>query len=122
MDERRRRMREEFIDARGYWNAFWDGLLELDPDFFAAYLEFSGVLGQRDPGRLLTQVFDDLHKLMVEQRRTTVSVDFRALRFMNSSCFKYFAKWIKTNNSYPDPHAIHLGQRRATRIGFARSE
>ena len=72
------------------------------------HLEFSGVLGQRDPGRLLTQVFDDLHKLMVEQRRSTVSVDFRALRFMNSSCFKYFAKWIKTNNTYPDPHSIHF--------------
>ena len=43
MDERRRAMREEFIDARGYWNEFWDGLLELDPDFFAAYLQFSGV-------------------------------------------------------------------------------
>ena len=43
MDERRRRIREEFIDARGYWNAFWDGLLELDPDFFEAYLQFSGV-------------------------------------------------------------------------------
>ena len=43
MDERQRRIREAFIDARGYWNEFWDGLLKLDPDFFEAYLEFSGV-------------------------------------------------------------------------------
>jgi hypothetical protein len=71
-------------------------------------MEFSGVLGQRDPGRLLTQLFDDLHKLMIAQRRSTVSVDFRGLRFMNSSCFKYFAKWIKTNNTYEDPHTIHF--------------
>ena len=49
MDERRRRMREEFIDARGYWNAFWDGLLELDPEFFNAYLEFSGVPWGKGP-------------------------------------------------------------------------
>ena len=49
MDERRRRMREEFIDARGYWNGFWDGLLELDPDFFAAYLQFSGVPWRNGP-------------------------------------------------------------------------
>jgi alkylhydroperoxidase/carboxymuconolactone decarboxylase family protein YurZ len=42
-DERRRQIRETFIDRRGYWNAFWDGLLELDPDFFEAYLQFSGV-------------------------------------------------------------------------------
>jgi alkylhydroperoxidase/carboxymuconolactone decarboxylase family protein YurZ len=43
MDDRRRAMRDEFIDARGYWNEFWDGLLELNPDFFEAYLRFSGV-------------------------------------------------------------------------------
>src|SRR5215213_8071721 len=43
MDERQRRIREEFIDARGYWNAFWDGLLQLDPHFFESYLQFSGV-------------------------------------------------------------------------------
>ncbi|HZV48526.1 MAG TPA: carboxymuconolactone decarboxylase family protein, partial [Candidatus Dormibacteraeota bacterium] len=29
--------------ARGYWNAFWDGLLQLAPDFFEAYLAFSSV-------------------------------------------------------------------------------
>jgi alkylhydroperoxidase/carboxymuconolactone decarboxylase family protein YurZ len=43
MDDRQRRIREEFIDKRGYWNGFWDGLLQLDPDFFEAYLQFSGV-------------------------------------------------------------------------------
>lgn len=71
-------------------------------------MEFAGVLGQRDPGRLLTGLFDDLHKLMVTQGRSTVAVDFRSLRFMNSSSFKYFAKWIKTNNTYAEPHAIHF--------------
>lgn len=43
LDDRGRRIREAFIDQRGYWNAFWDGLLRLDPDFFEAYLQFSGV-------------------------------------------------------------------------------
>jgi alkylhydroperoxidase/carboxymuconolactone decarboxylase family protein YurZ len=43
LDDRRRRIREDFIDRRGYWNEFWDGLLRLDPDFFEAYLQFSGV-------------------------------------------------------------------------------
>lgn len=43
MDQRRRRIREAFIDRRGYWNGFWDGLLRLDPEFFEAYLRFSGV-------------------------------------------------------------------------------
>ena len=36
-------LRSAFIDQRGYWNDFWNGLLEIDPDFFKAYLEFSSV-------------------------------------------------------------------------------
>ena len=36
-------MRDAFIEARGYWNPFWDGLLTLDPAFFEAYLNFSSV-------------------------------------------------------------------------------
>ena len=43
LDDRRRALRDDFLDKRGYWNAFWDGLLTLDPDFFEAYLAFSGV-------------------------------------------------------------------------------
>ena len=40
LTERKKKLRDEFIDARGYWNAFWDGLLELDEDFFEAYTAF----------------------------------------------------------------------------------
>ena len=32
---------ERFIEERGYWNGVWDELLEADPGFFAAYLDFS---------------------------------------------------------------------------------
>jgi alkylhydroperoxidase/carboxymuconolactone decarboxylase family protein YurZ len=42
-------LRDEFIAARGFWNAFWDGLLTLDPEFFKAYLAFSGVPWQSGP-------------------------------------------------------------------------
>ena len=42
-DERRRSLKDKFIKNRGYWNEFWDGLLKLDPDFFAAYIEFSSI-------------------------------------------------------------------------------
>ncbi|MDR0359591.1 MAG: carboxymuconolactone decarboxylase family protein, partial [bacterium] len=42
-DERRKELRDRFIEARGYWSEMWDGLLELDPDFFEAYLRFSSV-------------------------------------------------------------------------------
>lgn len=38
---RKQRLKAEFQAARGYWNPFWDDLLDLDEDFFAAYLNFS---------------------------------------------------------------------------------
>jgi alkylhydroperoxidase/carboxymuconolactone decarboxylase family protein YurZ len=43
LSERQRDLRERFLSARGYWNQFWDGLLQQDPDFFEAYLGFSSV-------------------------------------------------------------------------------
>jgi alkylhydroperoxidase/carboxymuconolactone decarboxylase family protein YurZ len=43
LDERRERLKAEFTANRGYWHEFWDGLLELDPDLFEAYTEFSSV-------------------------------------------------------------------------------
>lgn len=36
-------LKAEFAASRGYWHEFWDGLLELDPELFAAYLDFSAV-------------------------------------------------------------------------------
>jgi alkylhydroperoxidase/carboxymuconolactone decarboxylase family protein YurZ len=41
LDERRAALKADFEANRGYWHGFWDGLLELDPDFFEAYLAFS---------------------------------------------------------------------------------
>ena len=42
-NERKKELRDAFIDARGYWNEFWDALLDLDEDFFEAYTRFSSV-------------------------------------------------------------------------------
>jgi alkylhydroperoxidase/carboxymuconolactone decarboxylase family protein YurZ len=42
-DARRAALKETFQTKRGYWNAFWDGLLELDADFFETYMNFSAV-------------------------------------------------------------------------------
>ena len=47
--ERQRALREQFIDSRGYWNPFWDGLLALDPEFFESYLSFSSVPWKSGP-------------------------------------------------------------------------
>jgi alkylhydroperoxidase/carboxymuconolactone decarboxylase family protein YurZ len=49
LTERKRRLREEFIDARGYWNGVWDSLLDLDEDFFEAYTQFSSVPWRSGP-------------------------------------------------------------------------
>jgi alkylhydroperoxidase/carboxymuconolactone decarboxylase family protein YurZ len=43
LSERQQRLKSDFEAKRGYWNDFWDGLLDLDPDFFEAYLGFSSV-------------------------------------------------------------------------------
>jgi alkylhydroperoxidase/carboxymuconolactone decarboxylase family protein YurZ len=43
LDERRERLKQSFVENRGYWHASWEGLLELDPELFEAYVEFSSV-------------------------------------------------------------------------------
>jgi alkylhydroperoxidase/carboxymuconolactone decarboxylase family protein YurZ len=37
------RLKEWFTRERGYWHEFWDEMLELDPDMFEAYTQFSTV-------------------------------------------------------------------------------
>jgi alkylhydroperoxidase/carboxymuconolactone decarboxylase family protein YurZ len=41
LTERQEQIKAEFTAKRGYWNDFWDGVLRLDTEFFAAYTEFS---------------------------------------------------------------------------------
>ena len=43
LDARRQKLKDDFTKARGYWASLWDGVLELSPDFFEAYLNFSSV-------------------------------------------------------------------------------
>ncbi|KXX75584.1 hypothetical protein MMYC01_206552 [Madurella mycetomatis] len=49
-DGRQVELKEEFTQKRGYWHAFWEDFLRLDPDFFEAYLEFSSVPWTKDVG------------------------------------------------------------------------
>ena len=41
LTEDQERIKADFTKTRGYWHAFWDEMLELDPELFAAYTEFS---------------------------------------------------------------------------------
>lgn len=43
LGERQRRLKQDFIDNRGYWSPFWQDVLTLDADFFAAYSRLSSV-------------------------------------------------------------------------------
>lgn len=43
LDERQERLKAEFTATRGYWHPTWNEMLELDPDLFASYTEFSSV-------------------------------------------------------------------------------
>jgi alkylhydroperoxidase/carboxymuconolactone decarboxylase family protein YurZ len=43
LDARQQALKDQFTRERGYWDDLWAGLLELDPDFFEAYAEFSAV-------------------------------------------------------------------------------
>jgi alkylhydroperoxidase/carboxymuconolactone decarboxylase family protein YurZ len=43
LDARRLALKSVFEKNRGYWHPSWEGLLELDPDLFEAYVDFSSV-------------------------------------------------------------------------------
>jgi len=40
---RQEQAKAQFTRTRGYWHSFWDEMLELDPELFEAYTEFSSV-------------------------------------------------------------------------------
>jgi alkylhydroperoxidase/carboxymuconolactone decarboxylase family protein YurZ len=41
LTEYQEEVKADFTKIRGYWHSFWDEMLELDPELFAAYTEFS---------------------------------------------------------------------------------
>jgi alkylhydroperoxidase/carboxymuconolactone decarboxylase family protein YurZ len=43
LDAYQEQVKAEFTKTRGYWHSFWDEMLELDPELFAAYTDFSSV-------------------------------------------------------------------------------
>jgi alkylhydroperoxidase/carboxymuconolactone decarboxylase family protein YurZ len=49
LSERKKQLRDEFIESRGYWNEIWNGLLELDEEFFEAYTRLSSVPWKSGP-------------------------------------------------------------------------
>jgi alkylhydroperoxidase/carboxymuconolactone decarboxylase family protein YurZ len=48
-DTRRDELKRRFTDEQGQWDTIWDAVLNLDPDFFEAYLEFSSLPWRKGP-------------------------------------------------------------------------
>lgn len=49
LDEYQRRLKERFTVNRGYWHDFWNEILEVDPEMFEAYTNFSSVPWETGP-------------------------------------------------------------------------
>ena len=47
-DDRREKIKQAFVEARGYWSRGWDPLLDIAPDYFEAYAKFSSVPWRTD--------------------------------------------------------------------------
>ena len=43
LDSRQAALKADFTQRRGYWNSTWDEMLEVAPDLFEAYTDFSSV-------------------------------------------------------------------------------
>ena len=43
LDAHQEQLKADFTRKRGYWHAFWEELLELDPEMFEAFTEFSSI-------------------------------------------------------------------------------
>ena len=49
LTEHQEELKAEFTRNRGYWHPFWDNMLELDPEIFKAYTDFSSVPWKTGP-------------------------------------------------------------------------
>src|SRR5579871_4334468 len=48
-DARRRKLKQEFTKSCGYWNARWNDVLDLSPEYFEAYTHFASVPWKTGP-------------------------------------------------------------------------
>ena len=86
LDENATKLKQEFIEKRGYWNEFWEGLLTLDPEFFTAYLKFSSI--PWSPGVLEPKVKEFIY---IAIDAATTHLYEPGLRIHIENAFKYGA-------------------------------
>lgn len=77
-------------------------------------LDFRGVadMAAIEP---LSEFLHAVHREALAHRLRTVNVDFRALEFMNSSCFKSFVEWLGDVQDLPadERYAVAFDANRA---------
>lgn len=49
LNPQQERLKAKFVDQRGYWHEFWNETLELDPEMFSAYTDFSSYPWRNGP-------------------------------------------------------------------------
>jgi hypothetical protein len=65
-------------------------------------ITFSGSIDMEDPSIILDPFFEQIHKGAVEAKIPQVTLDVKALEFLNSSGIKAFAKWIMKLQTVPE--------------------
>jgi hypothetical protein len=68
--------------------------VEIVDDGPSLAVNFIGEIDMQDPSSLFDPLFTKLHEGLVALKIPTVTADFRALAFLNSSGIKAIAKWI----------------------------
>lgn len=60
MDARREALKAGYKEKRGFWDPIWQAVVEMDPDFFEAYTEYSGYAFQKPGGGSLSPMVKEL--------------------------------------------------------------
>lgn len=85
-DPYRQKLKAEFIEKRGFWTDFWEGVLSLSPDFFTSYLRMSSLPWAT--GALSPKVKEFIY-IAINAATTHLYVDGLAVHIRN--CFNHGA-------------------------------
>lgn len=76
------KIKQDFIDARGYWSWGWDPLLDMAPEYFAAYAKLSSVPWR--PDSVLSPKVKELLYIAIDSSTTHMFVDGLRLHIRNA--------------------------------------
>lgn len=60
MDARREELKTDYKTQRGFWDPIWQAVVEIDPDFFEAYTQFSSYAFRKPDGGSLDPMIKEL--------------------------------------------------------------